>query len=142
MVKANSESRFCENCRFSNLKSRAILFFIFVRLKGHCQTPMRSRHFQVNIDVYTLSVENFNVKSEKLPIYYRLSGHTDLNRGPLAPHASTLAKLRHAPNTAFISIVPDSGRRRKRTFLLPLVSLISDCFSVPVLTVCTVFAKI
>lgn len=29
---------------------------------------------------------------------FLLSGHPDLNRGPLAPHASTLAKLRHAPN--------------------------------------------
>jgi hypothetical protein len=30
-----------------------------------------------------------------------LSGRPDLNRGPLAPHASALAKLRHAPFDSF-----------------------------------------
>lgn len=29
---------------------------------------------------------------------HNLSGHWDLNPGPLAPHASALAGLRHAPN--------------------------------------------
>ena len=35
-------------------------------------------------------------------ISFRLSGRTDLNRRPLQPHCSALAKLGHAPLTLWI----------------------------------------
>lgn len=36
------------------------------------------------------------------PAKETLSGHWDLNPGPLAPHASALAGLRHAPYKALL----------------------------------------
>ncbi len=43
-----------------------------------------------------------------VPLY--LSGRKDLNLRPLAPHASTLAGLRHAPRTSIIH-APSSFRK-------------------------------
>ncbi len=39
---------------------------------------------------------------QPFPGYITLSGHWDLNPGPLAPHASALAGLRHAPDNVHL----------------------------------------
>ena len=39
------------------------------------------------------------------------SGHWDLNPGPLAPHASALAGLRHAPNNvAYYTLISPTNK--------------------------------
>ena len=42
------------------------------------------------------------------------SGRPDLNRGPLAPHASALAKLRHAPLTDVLMVAIERGNVKIR----------------------------